>query len=530
MTALNLFTKILQKNYLVFASIIVFGVTNIVVSSGQHMVHRVFSFIFIVLILKRISSTVCRYLLAIPLMVLTAADISISLYAWCTFGTKFNDGFAVSVLQSNPDEIVQMLGVYLSYFFVFILLFSLFLASVRKYDGTLPTKKVTGTLLLVLLSISLFSSYRFASKYVEGKETINSYIVASRFSTYTPFFNLNYFALAMKEFQTLKSIAKTVPHYQLTVTDTGIENYVVIVGESARVDNMSIYGYGKPTTPQLEAQKACIKLFTQAIGGAPHTALAVPLALTADEIQHHDIHNYPDNIINMANQAGFHTTWLSAQSAFRQRGTAVTSIAMRAKDSVYVRGYDELLLPHLEEALQENPSQKKLIVLHLRGSHAPVCGAYPTNKAAFQPHGDKDVCYDNSIHYTDSLLGQVFELLKDTRSSVMYFSDHGLERDPSTNAVYFHGGIKPSQQAYHVPMFIWFSPTLGDDVDTATVKDIYSTTYNDILISAWMGATKPEQPKTIGDVIERHKGNTRVMDGNYDELDYLTLRKTHTGR
>ncbi|MXD72722.1 phosphate starvation-inducible protein PsiE, partial [Escherichia coli] len=92
----------------------------------------------------------------------------------------------------------------------------------------------------------------------------------------------------------------------------------------------------------------------QAISGAPYTALSVPLSLTADSVLSHDIHNYPDNIINMANQAGFQTFWLSSQSAFRQNGTAVTSIAMRAMETVYVRGFDELLLPHLSQALQQN--------------------------------------------------------------------------------------------------------------------------------------------------------------------------------
>ncbi|MGQ7147193.1 sulfatase-like hydrolase/transferase, partial [Escherichia sp. SS-MK2] len=76
--------------------------------------------------------------------------------------------------------------------------------------------------------------------------------------------------------------------------------------------------------------------FNQAISGAPYTALSVPLSLTADSVLSHDIHNYPDNIINMANQAGFQTFWLSSQSAFRQNGTAVTSIAMRAMETVYV--------------------------------------------------------------------------------------------------------------------------------------------------------------------------------------------------
>ncbi|MEX1390794.1 phosphoethanolamine transferase [Escherichia coli] len=528
MTVFNKFVRSFKSHWLLYLCVIVFGITNLVASSGAHMVQRLLFFVLTILVVKRISSLPLRLLVAAPFVLLTAADMSISLYSWCTFGTTFNDGFAISVLQSDPDEVVKMLGMYIPYLCAFAFLSLLFLAVIIKYDVSLSTKKVTGILLLIVISGSLFSACQFAYKDAKNKKAFSPYILASRFATYTPFFNLNYFALAAKEHQRLLSIANTVPYFQLSVRDTGIDTYVLIVGESVRVDNMSLYGYTRSTTPQVEAQRKQIKLFNQAISGAPYTALSVPLSLTADSVLSHDIHNYPDNIINMANQAGFQTFWLSSQSAFRQNGTAVTSIAMRAMETVYVRGFDELLLPHLSQALQQKTQQKKLIVLHLNGSHEPACSAYPQSSAVFQPQDDQDACYDNSIHYTDSLLGQIFELLKDRRASVMYFADHGLERDPTKKNVYFHGGREASQQAYHVPMFIWYSPVLGDGVDRTTENDIFSTAYNNYLINAWMGVTKPEQPKTLEEVIAHYKGDSRVVDANHDVFDYVMLRKEFT--
>ncbi|EGF7423761.1 phosphoethanolamine transferase [Escherichia coli] len=528
MTVFNKFARSFKSHWLLYLCVILFGITNLVASSGAHMVQRLLFFVLTILVVKRISSLPLRLLVAAPFVLLTAADMSISLYLWCTFGTTFNDGFAISVLQSDPDEVVKMLGMYIPYLCAFAFLSLLFLAVIIKYDVSLPTKKVTGILLLIVISGSLFSACQFAYKDAKNKKAFSPYILASRFATYTPFFNLNYFALAAKEHQRLLSIANTVPYFQLSVRDTGIDTYVLIVGESVRVDNMSLYGYTRSTTPQVEAQRKQIKLFNQAISGAPYTALSVPLSLTADSVLSHDIHNYPDNIINMANQAGFQTFWLSSQSAFRQNGTAVTSIAMRAMETVYVRGFDELLLPHLSQALQQNTQQKKLIVLHLNGSHEPACSAYPQSSAVFQPQDDQDACYDNSIHYTDSLLGQVFELLKDRRASVMYFADHGLERDPTKKNVYFHGGREASQQAYHVPMFIWYSPVLGDGVDRTTENNIFSTAYNNYLINAWMGVTKPEQPQTLEEVIAHYKGDSRVVDANHDVFDYVMLRKEFT--
>ncbi|HAY9078704.1 TPA: phosphoethanolamine transferase, partial [Shigella boydii] len=330
MTVFNKFARSFKSHWLLYLCVIVFGITNLVASSGAHMVQRLLFFVLTILVVKRISSLPLRLLVAAPFVLLTAADMSISLYSWCTFGTTFNDGFAISVLQSDPDEVVKMLGMYIPYLCAFAFLSLLFWAVIIKYDVSLPTKKVTGILLLIVISGSLFSACQFAYKDAKNKKTFSPYILASRFATYTPFFNLNYFALAAKEHQRLLSIANTVPYFQLSVRDTGIDTYVLIVGESVRVDNMSLYGYTRSTTPQVEAQRKQIKLFNQAISSAPYTALSVPLSLTADSVLSHDIHNYPDNIINMANQAGFQTFWLSSQSAFRQNGTAVTSIAMRA--------------------------------------------------------------------------------------------------------------------------------------------------------------------------------------------------------
>ena len=55
------------------------------------MVQRLLFFVLTILVVKRISSLPLRLLVAAPFVLLTAADMSISLYSWCTFGTTFND-------------------------------------------------------------------------------------------------------------------------------------------------------------------------------------------------------------------------------------------------------------------------------------------------------------------------------------------------------------------------------------------------------------------------------------------------------
>ncbi len=104
------------------------------------MVQRLLFFVLTIPVVKRILSLPLRLLIAVPFVLLTAADMSISLYSWCIFGTTFNDGFAISVLQSDPDEVVKMLGMYIPYLCAFTFL-SLLLAVIIKYDVSLPTKK-----------------------------------------------------------------------------------------------------------------------------------------------------------------------------------------------------------------------------------------------------------------------------------------------------------------------------------------------------------------------------------------------------
>ncbi|MCV8210004.1 phosphate starvation-inducible protein PsiE, partial [Escherichia coli] len=214
-------------------SVVVFTLSNLLVSSGAHLIYRILFFILALLIIKAMKSITLRLILAFPFTLLTAADISISLYSWCTFGTTFNDGFAISILQTDPDEVIRMFRMYVVYVIAFIILFLLFFCSAINKTSSLPSEKVTVITFLLLITVTLYSSFQFALKKQYQINEVDPYIVASRFATYTPFFNLNYFALAAKEHQRLMTIADTIPHYDLVITDNNTDVFVLVIGESA---------------------------------------------------------------------------------------------------------------------------------------------------------------------------------------------------------------------------------------------------------------------------------------------------------
>lgn len=102
--------------------------------------------------------------------------------------------------------------------------------------------------------------------------------------------------------------------------------------------------------------------------------------------------------------------------------------------------YDEILLSGLADEIRASDKDKILVVLHTSTSHGPTYNKkYPIHFEHFKP-----VCnsvelancspnelinaYDNTIVYTDYLLAQTIEKLKeltDYKSTMLYVSDHG---------------------------------------------------------------------------------------------------------
>ena len=138
--------------------------------------------------------------------------------------------------------------------------------------------------------------------------------------------------------------------------------------------------------------------------------------------------------------------------------------------------YDEFLLPWLNEAL-EDPAPKKLIVLHLKGSHMIYKYRYPSRFDFFHtpqnivsPYlgvdGDEDIqicdainAYDNSIRYTDWILEEVIRRLEDRgdRAWMLHFSDHGDELFGVFPFAARHLAYI-SKYVLDVPFIVWTSP------------------------------------------------------------------------
>ena len=67
--------------------------------------------------------------------------------------------------------------------------------------------------------------------------------------------------------------------------------------------------------------------------------------------------------------------------------------------------------------------------------------------------------YDNSIHYTDYVLGEIVDMLAKTNApaSMLYLSDHGEDIFDDSRARYLHASPIPTYYQLHIPYVIWFS-------------------------------------------------------------------------
>ena len=262
-------------------------------------------------------------------------------------------------------------------------------------------------------------------------------------------------------------------HYNAQmIDDSKPRTLVLIIGESLRRDRMSAYGYARPTTPNLDARRDKILLFEGAISPSNQTVPSLTKMLTPATVLEPDRFLTEPSILAAAVKAGYRVYWLSNQGRVGAFDSLISLIAHDAQTTVFTNTefygtvYDEALLHPLQVALKD-PAPHKLIVMHMLGSHQSYRNRYPAEKAYFQAKDYIDQCsseeqattlseYDNSVRYTDEVLGGILrELDKQPNSVLLFVSDHGERLYENGGTMCGHGFPEPSRIEFDVPYFLW---------------------------------------------------------------------------
>ena len=253
--------------------------------------------------------------------------------------------------------------------------------------------------------------------------------------------------------------------------------YVIfILGESADRNKMSAYGYKNCTTPFLDEELRNKKAFafTDVIAPANYTSRAMELIFTFAEKEDENHWYKHQNMIDVAKMAGYRTVWLSNQSPIGKYGNMDKILADRCDyykftsveggaSGTLIRPYDEDLLPIIDEDRKKD-IDKNFYVVHIEGSHEVFNMRYPEQFEKFhaedEGEGDRSwnevkAEYDNTIYYTDFIIGEIIKRFKDENAIIVYISDHGNEVYDGRDFVGHSSENERNKHMVEIPMVVY---------------------------------------------------------------------------
>ncbi|MGG7671584.1 phosphoethanolamine transferase CptA [Pseudomonas sp. WC2] len=281
---------------------------------------------------------------------------------------------------------------------------------------------------------------------------------------------------------------------------------VLVIGESTNRQRMSLYGYPRKTTPELDKLKGQLSVFDNVITPRPYTIEALQQVLTFADEENPDLYLSTPSLVSMMKQAGYKTFWITNQQTMTKRNTMLTTFSEQADEQVYLNNnrnqnaaqYDGDVIEPFNKALTD-PAQRKLIVVHLLGTHMSYQYRYPPSFDKFQdrqgvPAGVRDDqvptynSYDNAVLYNDFV---VSSLIKDYAKSdpngfLLYLSDHGEDVfDSVGHKTLGRNENKPTAPMYTIPFMAWASPKWKENHDWNFAGDLGRPYSSSHLIHTW---------------------------------------------
>ncbi|OOF51263.1 hypothetical protein BKK54_03485 [Rodentibacter genomosp. 1] len=302
------------------------------------------------------------------------------------------------------------------------------------------------------------------------------------------------------EMKKLKQMSLSAKWGESTLEHSRYDDYVIVLGESARKDYHHAYGYPINNTPFMSSAKGTLIDGFRSAGTNTVSSLRLMLTLPNKEKWEP---NYELSLVDLVKSAGIKTYWLSNQGLLGEFDTPVSSLASKADETFFLKkggsfnstNYSDFdLLPKLSQVLADPIQGKRFIVLHIYGSHPLACDRVEDYPKIFkdeniEPNHTYLNCYISSIKKTDDFLKQVYEQLQENEHqnhrtfSMIYLSDHGLchQQDEKHNILFNQNCF--SRQHHDVPLF----KISSDDIERKEYK-VFKSGLNFLEgIANWMG-------------------------------------------
>lgn len=243
---------------------------------------------------------------------------------------------------------------------------------------------------------------------------------------------------------------------------------VLVIGETARAQNFSLYGYDRLTNPLLS--KVDLVVLNDTTACSTYTTASIRCMLSHTDTDMAAFEPLPSYLNRQGVDVIWHSNnWGEPKISVRNYNDSEALMPLCKTDHCE---FDEILLSGLKQRIESSDKNKILVLLHASGSHGPsYYRKYPPEFEVFKP-ACKTVAlnectpqalinaYDNSILYTDYFLAKLIGLLQtipDAPIAMMYVSDHG--ESLGEYGLYLHGtpfSIAPDVQK-KVPFLVWMS-------------------------------------------------------------------------
>lgn len=265
-------------------------------------------------------------------------------------------------------------------------------------------------------------------------------------------------------------------------TGTG-KNFILIAIDTLRANRMSVYGYGRPTTPRLEAWARASVFFERCYSQGTNTGQTFA-AMNRSATRGGLYDESRSSMFRRLKEAGYRTaqvnarrddTWLDGPMWEDYRRALVDGIDEFTHTGGPALWDSDKVTDHAIKYFESlAPGERHATWVHYLDPHAPrrKMGTYDWGNS----DGDR---YDTEVAFSDEHVGRLLDWLSETgrleNTIVVLMADHGEGLWPGEHGLIQHGN-RPYDDQVHVPLIIWAPGVAARRVDVpVSTPDIAPT-------------------------------------------------------
>ncbi len=211
----------------------------------------------------------------------------------------------------------------------------------------------------------------------------------------------------------------------------GERDLLLVTIDALRADHLGLYGYGRPTSPSIDALASAGVTFERAYAPTPHTSYSVTSMMTGKYMRPLLLQGAAedsDTWASLVRQYGVKTAGFYPPAVFFIDGERFTAfsknyLGFEYRKVEFLEG--DARIGQVERYLKSQPAHQRLFVwVHLFSPHEPYL------KHEEHDFGERDIDrYDSEIRATDAAVGKLVQSFRARRpnSIVVLSADHGEE-------------------------------------------------------------------------------------------------------